>query len=186
MKEKWDEQDFFRRNVLLNRAGIPKDKRVISKFAKPYATYKGKLAPSAFYEDLSFKQLQIHVPNVAKQLKKLGINPHIHTTKQLNKMTKKGLIRLVVKLEKFILSAVYQMYKSKLSRLRKTNPRRITLKEAIEFKQKGFETAHQYNVLNPYIPKRKKKRKFSRKQLAAQRLFAKRARAGTLRKRRRR
>ena len=36
------------------------------------------------------------------------------------------------------------------------------------------------------LPKRKKKRKFSRKQLAAQRLFAKRARAGTLRKRRRR
>jgi len=33
--------------------------------------------------------------------------------------------------------------------------------------------------------KRKTKRKFSRKQLAAQRLFAKRARAGTLRKRRR-
>jgi len=33
--------------------------------------------------------------------------------------------------------------------------------------------------------RRKKKRKFSRKQLAAQRLFAKRARAGTLRKRRR-
>ena len=31
-------------------------------------------------------------------------------------------------------------------------------------------------------PKRKTKRKFSRKQLAAQRLFAKRARAGTLRK----
>ena len=35
-------------------------------------------------------------------------------------------------------------------------------------------------------PKRKTKRKFSRKQLAAQRLFAKRARAGTLRKRRKR
>ena len=33
--------------------------------------------------------------------------------------------------------------------------------------------------------RRKKKRKFSRKQLAAQRLFAKRARAGTLRRRRR-
>lgn len=32
------------------------------------------------------------------------------------------------------------------------------------------------------LPKRKTKRKFSRKQLAAQRLFAKRARAGTLRK----
>ena len=36
------------------------------------------------------------------------------------------------------------------------------------------------------LPRRKKKTKFSRKQLAAQRLFAKRARAGTLRKRRRR
>jgi len=34
--------------------------------------------------------------------------------------------------------------------------------------------------------RRKPKRKFSRKQLAAQRLFAKRAKAGTLRKRRRR
>ena len=33
--------------------------------------------------------------------------------------------------------------------------------------------------------KRKTKRKFSRKQLAAQRLFAKRARAGTLKRRRR-
>mgnify|MGYP004121786665 CR=1 FL=1 len=36
------------------------------------------------------------------------------------------------------------------------------------------------------LPKRKTKRKFSAKQLAAQRLFAKRARAGTLRKRRKR
>ena len=33
------------------------------------------------------------------------------------------------------------------------------------------------------LPKRKTKRKFSKKQLAAQRLFAKRARAGTLRRR---
>jgi len=35
------------------------------------------------------------------------------------------------------------------------------------------------------LPKRKTKRKFSKKQLAAQRLFAKRARAGTLKRRRR-
>ena len=35
------------------------------------------------------------------------------------------------------------------------------------------------------LPKRKTKRRFSRKQLAAQRLFAKRARAGTLKRRRR-
>ena len=34
------------------------------------------------------------------------------------------------------------------------------------------------------LPKRKTKRRFSSKQLAAQRLFAKRARAGTLRRRR--
>ena len=87
------------------------------------------------------------------------INPHQHTTKQLNKMTKKGLIRLVVKLEKFIIKIAYQMYKSKLPRLRTT-------------KQKA-------------LPKRKTKRKFSAKQLAAQRLFAKRARAGTLKRRRR-
>ena len=37
----------------------------------------------------------------------------------------------------------------------------------------------------PIDKRRKKKRKFSRKQLAAQRLFAKRARAGTLKRRRR-
>jgi len=41
------------------------------------------------------------------------------------------------------------------------------------------------NGVGKRITKRKTKRKFSRKQLAAQRLFAKRARAGTLRKRRR-
>ena len=38
---------------------------------------------------------------------------------------------------------------------------------------------------DPYGLRRKPKRKFSRKQLAAQRLFAKRARAGTLKRRRR-
>ena len=76
----------------------------------------------------------------------ITLTPHIHTKQQLNNMTKKGLVRLVVKLEKFIIYHAYQMYKSKLPRL-------------------------------------KTKRKFSRKQLAAQRLFAKRARAGTLRRR---
>jgi len=169
MKEKWDDQDFFRRNVLLNRAGIPKDKRVISKFAKPWATYKGKLAPSAFYEDLSFKQLQIHVPNVAKQLKKLGVNPHIHTIKQLNKMTKKGLIRLVVKLEKFILNTVYQMYKSKLPRLKVTKRKRKAL---------PYETKR-YNIYE------KRVRKASPKQIAWRKKFAKMSKAGTLKRRRR-
>ena len=82
-----------------------------------------------------------------------------HTDKQLNKMTKKGLIRLVKKLEKILIKIAYQQYKAKLPRLK-------------TIRQKA-------------LPKRKTKRKFSRKQLAAQRLFAKRARAGTLRRRRR-
>ena len=50
----------------------------------------------------------------------------VHTKTQLKKMTKTGLIRLVMKLEKFIVSHAYEMYKSKLPRLRKTNnPKRI-------------------------------------------------------------
>ena len=101
-------------------------------------------------------------------LKKLGINPHIHTTKQLNKMTKKGLIRLVIKLEKFI---VYQIYKSKL-------PRLSLAEKKVVSRFKGYKKSRSGKLIL-----RKPKRKFSRKQLAAQRLFAKRARAGTLRRR---
>ena len=124
-----------------------------------------------WYSRLSFKELKEQAPFLAEQLKKIGVNPHLHTTKQLNKMTKKGLIRLVIKLEKFIVSAVYQMYKSKLPRLR-TRAKTETMAIGSEY-------------VPPYrkIVKRKSKRKFSRKQLAAQRLFAKRARAGTLRRR---
>jgi len=110
------------------------------------------------------------------------INPHLHTTKQLNKMTKKGLIRLVVKLEKFIVKVAYQMYKAKLPRLRKTKQKKIPLlygyrrsKDMTAEKMKRLETEGFAF----------KKRKFSAKQLAAQRLFAKRARAGTLKRRRR-
>ena len=79
---------------------------------------------------------------------------------ELRTFTKKRLITHIIKLQKFIMKIQYQMYKSKLPRLR-------------TIKQKA-------------LPKRKTKRKFSRKQLAAQQLFAKRARAGTLRKRRKR
>ena len=75
---------------------------------------------------------------------------------ELHTFTKKRLITHIIKLQKFIMKIQYQMYKSKLPRLR-------------TIKQKA-------------LPKRKTKRKFSRKQLAAQKLFAKRARAGTLRK----
>ena len=83
--------------------------------------------------------------------------------KPLMKMSKTALIRRITKSLKLLPKRklaylCYEMSKSKLPRLRTT-------------KQKA-------------LPKRKTKRKFSKKQLAAQRLFAKRAKAGTLRKRR--
>ena len=82
--------------------------------------------------------------------------------KQYMKMSKPALIRKITntirKMPKKRLAVLcYNITKSKLPRLR-------------TIKQKA-------------LPKRKTKRKFSRKQLAAQRLFAKRARAGTLRRR---
>ena len=43
-------------------------------------------------------------------------------------------------------------------RKKKKEPRRITIKEAIEFKHKGAESYHQYVDLNTYMPKSKKKK----------------------------
>ena len=87
------------------------------------------------------------------------------TMKQYMKMSKPALIRKITKTlrampKKRLAMVCYNISKSKLPRLR--------------------------TIKRKALPKRKTKRKFSRKQLAAQRLFAKRARAGTLRKRRRR
>ena len=84
------------------------------------------------------------------------------TLQQYMKMSKPALIRKITKtltaMPKVKLARIcYNFTKSKLPRLR-------------TIRQKA-------------LPKRKTKRKFSRKQLAAQRLFAKRARAGTLRRR---
>ena len=86
------------------------------------------------------------------------------TLKQYMNMSKPALIRKIMKTlkampKKRLAMVCYNITKSKLPRLR-------------TIKQKA-------------LPKRKTKRKFSRKQLAAQRLFAKRARAGTLKRRRR-
>ena len=82
--------------------------------------------------------------------------------KQYMKMSKPALIRKITKTlrampKKRLAVLCYNITISKLPRLR-------------TIRQKA-------------LPKRKTKRKFSRKQLAAQRLFAKRARAGTLRRR---
>ena len=87
------------------------------------------------------------------------------TMKQYMKMSKPALIRKITKtlraMPKVKLARLcYNITKAKLPRLR--------------------------TIKRKALPKRKTKRKFSRKQLAAQRLFAKRAKAGTLRKRRRR
>ena len=102
--------------------------------------------------------------------------------KQYMKMSKPALIRKIMKTlrvmpKKRLAVLCYNITKSKLPRLR-------TIKrKPIESLGKGYG---RQIFQAKYLPKRKTKRKFSRKQLAAQRLFAKRARAGTLRKRRRR
>jgi len=98
------------------------------------------------------------------------------TLPQYMKMSKPALIRKIMKTLRAMPKAklarlCYNITKSKLPQLRKiTRRQRMTVKRAL--------VAH-----DSYT--RKTKRKFSRKQLAAQRLFAKRAKAGTLRKRRR-
>ena len=117
------------------------------------------------------------------------------TMKQYMKMSKPALIRKITKalrvMPKVKLARLcYNITKSKLPRL-KTTPKRMIARK----RQKDLGMARRHLYLGEKIPadytwlhktggKRKKKRKFSRKQLAAQRLFAKRARAGTLRKRR--
>ena len=103
------------------------------------------------------------------------------TLKQYMNMSKPALIRKITK-------ALRAMPKAKLARLcyniTKAKLPRLTLKEAVRSKKKFGKQYHQIYDLSS-LPKRKTKRKFSRKQLAAQRLFAKRARAGTLKRRRR-
>ena len=91
------------------------------------------------------------------------------TINQYMKMSKPALIRKITK-------QLRTMPKAKLARLcynmTKAKLPRLTIR-----KRKSL-------TYNGRIDKRRKtKRKFSRKQLAAQRLFAKRARAGTLRRR---
>ena len=69
------------------------------------------------------KKVKYSIKSYQQKNLRVGLNPHVHTKIQLKKMTKTGLIRLVIKLEKFIVSHAYEMYKSKLPRLRTTRPR---------------------------------------------------------------
>jgi len=90
------------------------------------------------------------------------------TMKQYMKMSKPALIRKITK-------TLRAMPKVKLARLcyniTKAKLPRLKVRKSLTYDGRIDK-------------RRKKKRKFSRKQLAAQRLFAKRARAGTLRRRR--
>ena len=104
---------------------------------------------------------------------------YIVTIKSLEQRSKPALLRMIRNLlknqtKKKLAQIAYMLLKSKLPRL--------------PYEQTKTKMLRRYKKLKftEEIPKRKTKRKFSRKQLAAQRLFAKRARAGTLRKRRRR
>ena len=112
--------------------------------------------------------------------------------KQYMKMSKPALIRKITKTlkampKKRLAMVCYNITKSKLPRL-SIRERKFRMKYTypsgypeLEGKRPSYQKAYVKRNL-----KRKTKRKFSAKQLAAQRLFAKRARAGTLRKRRRR
>jgi len=99
------------------------------------------------------------------------------TLKQYMKMSKPALIRKITKTLRVMPKAklvrlCYNITKSKLPRLRKA-----------EFDPElGYRVRMRKGKLKYLKGSVKKKRKFSRKQLAAQRLFAKRARAGTLRR----
>jgi len=132
------------------------------------------------------------------------------TLKQYMNMSKPALIRKITQtlrvMPKTKLARLcYNITKSKLPRLRYSMTGRQTGKKRFrptELRRKGLKEQLRVLKAQPLRNlalekdirttlslrpiKRKTKRKFSRKQLAAQRLFAKRARAGTLRKRRRR
>ena len=113
--------------------------------------------------------------------------------KQYMKMSKPALIRKITKAlrvmpKKKLAVLCYNITKSKLPRYALPILQNRNL-QVIASKPMKFDLAPPTGSAPRLLYSkrmRKTKRKFSRKQLAAQRLFAKRAREGTLRKRRRR
>jgi len=94
--------------------------------------------------------------------------------KQYKKMSKTALMRKITKTLRAMPKAklallCYNLTKAKLPRLK-----------VIKRRERQLAAPRRHRPL----PNRKTKRKFSAKQLAAQRLFAKRAKAGTLRRKR--
>ena len=99
-------------------------------------------------------------------------------------MSKPALIRKITKTlrampKKRLAVLCYNITKSKLPRLRKS----VKIRAApLELSRRQYLKKGSTRLNPQWATRPKKKRKFSRKQLAAQRLFAKRARAGTLRR----
>ena len=135
------------------------------------------------------------------------------TLKQFEKKTKASLVRYIVKhlkkkTKKQLANFAYNITKSKLPKLKTVKQKKLIIPYEIKAQKKklqsaikrkheaGFVIANESRKLKKLLLKKKdkntekkersakQKRKFSRKQLAAQRLFAKRAKAGTLRRRR--
>ena len=106
------------------------------------------------------------------------IGGSIYIRKRLNKLSKKRLIDFIV----YVVINWHLFKKNKELRL-PSQPFRPQLKI---IKSERIDMPYNGRRMVSMVDKRRKtKRKFSRKQLAAQRLFAKRSKAGTLRKRRR-
>jgi len=100
--------------------------------------------------------------------------------KQYKKMSKTALMRKITKTLRAMPKAklallCYNLTKAKLPRLKVIKRKALTLKEIQKERKRFSEESH---------PRLRPKRKFSAKQLKAQRLFARRAKAGTLRRRR--
>jgi len=103
---------------------------------------------------------------------------YLVSLKSLEKKSKASLLRLIMKHLKTtskarLVKMAWEINKSKLPKLNVLFSKR----KALPRTSVGWGTVGR-------VKRTKIKRKFSPKQLAAQRLFAKRARAGTLRKRR--
>ena len=113
------------------------------------------------------------------------VNYHFRMgVKGLMKFSKPSLIKFIIKHElkklpkKRLAVLYYELMKSRLPRLSIRKRKQLAGIRTPTYQTLKFTSKRQY-------VKPKTKRKFSRKQLAAQRLFAKRARAGTLKRRRR-
>jgi len=109
----------------------------------------------------------------------------IMSLKKYMGMSKPVLIRKITKTlrgmpKKRLAVLCYNITKSKLPRLKTTKPKKQLIKRLYGTDKAG--RGGYYKLEKRRLPTKKY---FSRKQLAAQRLFAKRARAGTLKRRRR-